>query len=463
MISGSAAGVGKSMLVLGLVHALKRQGIGISLAILGPSLAHAAILRRTVGRFVTMLDDRILTAGQNLAQLKHASSGAELIIIDGQRGLYDGAAPGALRGSDSEMATLTKTPVALVIDARGFGNSISALVKGYSDFAKGFNLAGVVLNRLPRENLLLTRKEFESSLSARNYRAPLGVLPELGSSQNLSGDALSEGRNMTSLERQFLVELSTAVSANVDLAALLEVARQVEPVPLPGLELNPSPRRTRIAYSDDGCFNLNFQDNLELLRYFGAELVPFSPLTDTELPGKIGGIYLTGGFLIDYARELAANTALHTSIRNFVERGGVLYAEGAGAALCAQEVHAKDHAGEQVRLGGLGLLGGVAQHNSLGSRSLLQRERYIEGVTVEESILGRSGLIIKGYGSGEWRLMGEDSIPRVLRLSKVSTGSVHEGFSPRAQVVLTFNFLHFGSNRDFAKNLVDAAEVVQRI
>jgi|GEM_PF-394889 len=460
LISGTAQGVGKSLLALGLGHEFKRRGVAYSSCVVGPALAQAILHRRLAGRYVRCLDERMLTASQNLFGLAQAASGAELILIEGHDGLYDGAFPGGLRGSDAEIAALTGTPVVLVADARGFANSIAAVIKGYSDLAQGFLVAGTVLNRLPSGQHAQVRKNFEVSLEWQRLRPLIGALPELTLSAVPPPAFLTEGHNFTSMPRQFYVDIGAAVGAYVDVESVIQTAGLAQPLPAQNVNVESGPRRTRIAVSEDGCFAYCFQDNLELLRLFGAELVSFSPLADTELPDRIGGVYLTGAFLPEYAAELSNNTAMHKSLRSFAERGGVIYAEGGGAAYLAREwrVHDPRSAKDVLALPGVGILPATVTHTD--SRMTHTAGCYAEAVTVEESILGRGGQIVKGYITGEWRVSREERLMKVLRVSRSGQPSLHEGYSPSAQIVATFCFAHFGSNLELARSIVDAAEVV---
>lgn len=455
IVSGVSSGSGLSLVGIGLACELKRRGLSVSAAVISPNLHQAIIYRRLIGRAVRCFDDRLLTPGQNLVAAYQSSIGADLILIEGgSGGLYDGVSATSFRGSTAEMAGLIHTPVVLVADPAGFLNSLGALVKGYADAARDFAVAGTILNRVTfsEEELTGRREYFETVLQTFGAGALFGMLPELKASVELPSGVLRQDLNRTSLPRQFLVELATLVNRSINIDAMLAAAARATPIKINDYEHRTSERRARIAISDDSCFSLLFQDNLDLLRLHGAEIVPFSPLADSQLPRKIGGVYLTGAYLGEYGAELAANTSMKDSIRDFAEGGGVVYSEGAGTAYLSKSF--KVPSGETHQ--GVGVIKGQAM--PLGGKF-----SYIDAVTVDESIFGRAGLIVKGVNTGEWKLTGEEPMVKALRMSAIGTPAAAEGYSPGAQSLGTFALLHMGANPEFAKNLVDAAQVVQKI
>ena len=454
VVGGIKSEVGKALFGFGLTHELRRRGVGLSCAVSGINLQQALLYRRLSGRYVRTLDERLLSAGQMALSLFFAGVGADLVVIHGHAGFFDGLSTGAFRGSDSDIAALTRTPVLLMVDARGFGTSLGALVKGYADSCKSAPLAGVILNRIPHQ--LFDGEHgcsgLDESLEIFNQRKAVGMIPEVPSlNVKMPPRSLSQEKNNVALPMQFFLELGATISKYVDIDELIRRASNVTSLRLSDFDHRPRERRCRIGVADDGCFGMCFQDNLDLFRYFGAELISFSPLADSKLPDRLGGIYLPGAFLPEYAESLAGNTALREAILEFAQNGGVVYSEGAGTAyLCSHY-----RCGENL-FDGVGILRGtaVSDHAHVNLR---------ETVTVDESILGRSGLVVRGVSSGEWRLMEEDAAPRMLRLTSGKGQSQQEGYAPGAQQLLTFGFNHFGSNLELARNIVDACEVVQGI
>lgn len=443
------------MIALGLVCELKRRGVGVSCAVIGPQLFQTVIYRRLIGRLVRCLDDRLLSSGQNLVAAYQATVGADIVVIEGVRGgLYDGVGASSLRGSTAEMAGLLHTPVLLVVDPTGLNQSIGALVKGYADSARDFEVVGSVLYRavLGEGELHSKREHFDGIMQLFGTAPVFGTVPDLNSDTTLPEGEFRQDVNRTSLPRQFLLDLASLISRHVDVDTVVAQASRAVPIGISDYDHRPSSRRARIAVSDDVCFSLSFQDNLDLLRYYGAEIVTFSPLADAELPRRVGAVYITGAYMTDYGAEVAANSSMKQSLLDFSAAGGVIFSEGAGSAyLC-----------KSFRIPGGGTFDGVG---IIPAQAVPQSAKfgYTDIVTVDESILGRAGLIAKGIVTNEWRISGEEPLIRTLRLSQIGTPSVPEGYSPGAQALCTFSLFHMGSNPEMAKNLVDAAEVVHKI
>lgn len=454
ILSGASEGVGKTLLGIGIAHELRRQGVSVSCCVLGPNLVEAVIFRRLTGRYVHCLDAGLLTASQNLFGLYQASVGADIVMILGNRGLYDVADNN--NGSDAGFAELSKTPAVLIVDSGRFGASVGALVKGFMDSATGFEVAAAIFNKAGPAELINERQAlFENALRSRALPASLGVIPTCDFSADVPSRSVCQRENLASLPHQFFLDVGRLVSERIDLERLQGLARRVEHLDLPDFNTQPRPRRVRIAVSDDGCFNLCFQDNLDLLRFYGAELTTFSPMADEKLPRGIGGVYITGAFIDEYGEELESNRSMHTALKEFVDAGGVLYSEGAGTAyLCSTFFDSR----EGQERSGAGVLKGQALPEEGGSS--LQEERM---VTAEETILGSVGLRFNSITTGEWKLIESYPVPKAFRPEATEGVAAMQGYSPYAQVVSTFSFIHFGSNQDFARNFVDAAEVFQKI
>lgn len=458
LVAGTGSGVGKSLFVMALAQELRRRGVAVAACVTAPALAQATILRRITGRYVHTLDQQLLSGPQLLRTLQRAATGAELVLIDGNAGLFDGMNPGTQRGSDAQLAALTQTPVLLVADVHGMKGSAAALVKGFYTLADELQMVGSVLNRCGRLGEPIdgsARREFSEVFQRHQLPAPLAVMPTLDLSLRLPEQANPQARNFTSLSRQDLMALGEVAGRAVDVDALLTFAGQAAAVPLAGGAEPTLTRRTRIAVADDLCFHLGFQDNFDLLRRYGAELVPFSPLADRELPSRIGAVYLGGAALPEYARELEENSAMRDSIVDFVQDGGVLFAEASGAAWMCREVALTGSVAGKLR--GLGLLPGTASYEAAAAPEIL------EGVTVEESVVGRPGLIAKMYGTGEWRMRLSSDLLHVFRVAHPGQRMGLDGYSPGAQVVACNSFVHFGSNTELARALVDNAEVVYQL
>jgi cobyrinic acid a,c-diamide synthase len=196
---------------------------------------------------------------------------------------------------------------------------------------------------------------------------------------------------------------------------------------------------------------------LDLLKYFGAEPVSFSPLLDMHLPRDIGGVYITGAYLTAYGEELARNEQMRDSIRAFTEAGGVVYSEGAGTAFLCRS-YQLERGGPQYP--GVGLIPGDAT-------PIYGAPAFLDAITTEDSVLGEIGLRIQGFSSGEWGLRGlmagtTGQVLQTLRINVDGVPPYNEGYSASSQSCSTFNFFHFGSQPSVAQALVEAAAIAAR-
>lgn len=473
-LAGSGSGVGKSLLMTGLVIALRRRGLSVACCVVGDALQQAAVLHRLARRYTRVLDRRLLTPAQVQAAVALSGVGADLILIDGQRGLLDGSE--ALSGavSDGALAALAATPVVLVADLPQFSASACALAKGFQVLLPEAEVAAVIGTRFRQHEQGsvsdLTAATPAAAMQRYNQMATVhgappmcGWLPEVEFATQLPARGSSQRRNETVLPMAFLTELARLVEAHVDIDQLLSVARAAATVDLDVNFPAPCPRRCRMAVTDDPCFSVGYQDNLALLQHFGAEPVSFSPLLDAQLPQRIGGVYLTGAFLHEYGEELARNEAMRDALRQFAEAGGVVYSEGAGTAYLCRSFQLERGG---TRFPGVGLI-------PLDAVCAAEPSHVVEATISEDSILGPVGTVVRGVDPGEWRLESPPegvSSHLLLTLHVEQRGRTPEqtaqpqleGYSSFGQQCSTFHFFHFGSAPEVARSLVDAAAVAKR-
>lgn len=357
LIAGTNSGCGKTTMVCGILQALKNRGEAIASFKCGPDYIDPMFHSSIIGTRCRNLDLQFFDEN-TLRHLLASENAGETAVIEGVMGYYDGVST-TCRASSYEVAKAAAAPAVLVVNARGAAHSILATVSGFANLYPDSGIRGVILNNC--SPMLYPRlKELISGHFAGRI-TPLGFLPPLL-------DCVLESRHLgliTAAEVADLQEklqiLAQNVEKYVDLDGLLTLAQSAPALQweLPAL---PSPgSAVRIAVAQDKAFCFYYEDNLTLLRQLGAELVPFSPLSDTTLPENTQGIYLGGGYPELYPEALSQNVNMRQSIREALEQGLPCIAECGGFMYLQEEMLGQPmvgflkgkcfHAGKLVRFG----------------------------------------------------------------------------------------------------------------
>jgi cobyrinic acid a,c-diamide synthase len=344
VVAGTHSGVGKTTVATGLMAALTRRGVAVASAKVGPDFIDPGYHSLATGRPARNLDAWICGTSAVAPLAARAVSQAELLVVEGVMGLFDGAAfeaDGAL-GSTAEVAALLDAPVVLVVDASAMSTSVAAVVHGYASFDRGVRVAGVVLNRVgsPGHEVLL-----------REALEPLGI-PVYGAL--LRDDALQWRERHLGLvpvveQRrevdESLAALAAAIERHCDVAGLVRLARSAPRRPAAALTPARATGSARVAVAGGPAFSFSYPDNLERLEEAGAELVSFDPARDAALPDGVDALYAGGGFPEVFLEALAANTPLLGDVRHRVTNGLVTWAECGGLLWLARSLDGRPLSG----------------------------------------------------------------------------------------------------------------------
>lgn len=286
--------------------------------------------------------------------LSRASFGADISIIEGVMGLYDGKSPLSNRGSSYEIVEITDTPVLLVIDASGMARSAAALVKGFQALSLGVNICGVFANKVGSVghfNLVKQAVEAECGIPVLGYlkRDEQISLPE----RYAGLDPLLAN----AYEEKFSY-LSKIVQESVDLSKLYKLmGRQKSHLVREEVYgFSPAKSSIKIGVARDAAFHFYYEENLEILQQLGAEIIYFSPIKDQELP-EVDDLYIGGGFPERYAKELSANESMKYSIKKAIKAGMPSFAEGGGFMYLTERI--LDREGQAYPM--VGVIPGEAQ------------------------------------------------------------------------------------------------------
>ncbi len=337
VIAGTSSGAGKTSIACGLIGALRARGHVVQGAKVGPDYIDPSYHALASGRPGRNLD--AFMAGPDLVAplLLHGSAGADVTVIEGVMGMFDGASGRGELASTAHVAKLTASPVVLVVDATAMSRSAAAVVLGFRDFDPDVRIAGVILNRVGSEH-------HEALL--RDAIEPLGV-PVVGAVRRSERFETPERHlglvpapEREAEARRALDALAGAVAEQVELDTLVRLARTAPPLPVdawapPEAEDGP---RVRIAVAAGPAFSFHYRENLEALEALGAELVPFDPGTDTDLPERADALLLAGGFPEVYAEQLTGNAPLRRAVAGAVRNGLPTVAECGGLLYLCEEL-----------------------------------------------------------------------------------------------------------------------------
>jgi cobyrinic acid a,c-diamide synthase len=439
LVAGVSSGVGKTTFTAGLCWALRRRGLRVATYKCGPDYLDPTYHALASGRPCQNLDGYMMGQGAVHATIARAAGDADIHLVEGMMGLFDGASATSIDGSSAEIARWLEMPVVLMCDASAMARSLGALVHGFASFEPGVRVAGVVCN----------------GVSSKGHRALLEAacsLPIFGTLARETAHAFPERhlglRSARELgEPGWLDAWADRVEAQCDVAALIELARTAPPLEAAEPLLAPHSARCRIAVARDEAFSFYYDENLRLLEAAGAQLVFFSPLQDRALP-DVGGVYLGGGYPELHAAALSGNHAMLDALRAHVAAGRAVYAECGGLMYLAEAILTTE--GERYPM--LGLIRGTAE-----VQRSLQAIGYTEAETRAPSMIGPSGTRVRGHQFRYSRLAGGVSTELYALRSPGSSNTIvgYEGYGT-GSVLASYVHLCFASAPAVAESIVSA-------
>ncbi len=333
LVSAAHKSSGKTTVSIGLAAALSRRGLAVQPYKKGPDYIDPLWLSAAAGRPCRNLDPYLESPEDIRAVFRQHATCADVALVEGNKGLYDGL---ALDGSNSNaaLAALLDLPVILVLDARGMTRGIAPLILGYQAFDRSIRIAGVILNRLGG-----ARHESKLRAVIEHYTdvAVLGALQE-------RADLAIEERHLglkpateAAGADQRIAALADAVRDGVDIERLLALTTCDRTPAAVDLSCAGTAEPLRIGIARDRAFGFYYAEDLENLQRAGARLVPFDTLADHTLPA-VDALFIGGGFPEMFAAELAANQPLRRSIREAIEGGLPTYAECGGLMYLARSI-----------------------------------------------------------------------------------------------------------------------------
>ena len=380
LIAGTGSGCGKTTLVCAILQALKNRGCAVASVQCGPDYIDPMFHSEVIGAPSANID--LFFSDEATARALFARHAADLNLIEGVMGYYDGLSMDDPRASAWDVARALEVPVVLVVNVRGMALSAAAVVKGYQTLRSPGNIAGVILNRATAMSYPGLKKAIERECGIPVY-GYLPACPECALESRHLG--LVTAQEVTNLHEKLQI-LAQRAEESIDLDGLIELMRAQPPLEVTDERLGPL-GRVRIAVARDKAFCFYYRDNLELLEELGAELIEFSPLTDAALP-DCDGLILGGGYPELYARELSENETMRASVRAAV-RGGLPTIAECGGFMYLTE-----------RIGDFPMVGAIPA--SCRDTKKLSRFGYATVTADAESLLFSAGDSIRGHEFHYW-------------------------------------------------------------
>lgn len=466
LIGGTASGVGKTTVSLAIIAALRRRGLAVQPFKGGPDFLDTGHLTRIAGRAARNVDTWMLSAEACLATVASAAADADFVLVEGMMGLFDGKAGDSDVGSSAEIARLLRLPVLLVLDAGKSARSLAAVVLGFETFSAETPIAGVILNRVASERhyamlAAAIRQRCASPILGWLPREAAIAIPErhlgLRTAEESGGSVADEVARLAALaERHLDLDAIAGLVCGMAFEAPAQAAvGQCEIV--------------RIGVARDAAFSFYYEDNFDLLREAGAELVAFSPLHDAGLPEGLDALYFGGGYPELHAAQLAANAAMLEGIRAFAAQGKPVYAECGGMILLGESLTVASEAScEPAHAGGPQRRGtppfGSTEFRMAGVLPLrmemtgkLVKFGYVTVELTRDCLIGKIGTVVRGHSFHYSQLVGEAPVDTAYRVQYSMSGREEaEGFT-RGNVLASYVHLHFRAQPELARNFVHAA------
>lgn len=443
VIAGTSSNVGKTTVMVGLVRALRARGLRVAVFKCGPDYLDPTYHVRAAGTPSHNLDGWMMGREAVLSTFTQASEGADIALIEGVMGLFDGTSPTSEEGSTAEIAKWLQAPVLLVCDAGGMARSIAPLAKGFSTFDAELQISGLICNRIgSRGHLELLRK------------ATGGVPPVVGGLPKEAVLAFADrhlglhSADRVTVPEDVFVAWGNRVSEWCDVEGILALARDAPDLAdIPAMErLVGAGARCRIGLAFDEAFHFYYDDNLRRLESLGAELVRFSPIHEAHLP-EVDGLYFGGGYPEVHAEALSRNQSMRKEVASFAASHGPIYGECGGLMYLSHGIRTLDGTLHAM----VGLIPGEAEMTDR-----LQALGYVEVETQNATMFGQPGLRFRGhqFRYSDFRLQAE--VERVYRVRRRRVGEVlREGYRV-GNTLASYVHAHWASNPLVAQGFVHA-------
>ncbi len=436
VVASVSSGSGKTTVTLGLMEALRKRGLIVQPFKAGPDYIdpghHSALLKRASYN----LDTWMMGAGGARATFDSAMKDAQVGVVEGVMGLFDGKDGEDDAGSTAHLSKVLGLPVLLVVDASRLSRSAGAIVKGFAEFDKKVALKWVLFNRVgSSRHYEMLKRSVQKSLGVK----VIGYLPR-EESLNIPERHLglfTHGDTGRAEWRRAVRKSAALLEANADIGAMIKALSPSRKK----VSVRPDKKRGafRIGVAQDSAFSFYYRENLDILESLGAELVYFSPIADKALPKGLSGLYFGGGYPELHADKLGKNLRMRAGIKKAADAGMPVFAECGGLMYLGsfiEDLNGKAHPGVSV----------------FPWTTRLLKKRKALGYREVEALSGHpwlpQGTKVRGHEYHYSEMTGASGIKKVFKY-RVGDKAFNEGFAYR-NTLATYVHIHFASNPVFA-------------
>ena len=433
MISGVSSGCGKTTVVCAVLQALVNRGLKTGAFKCGPDYIDPMFHSRIIGAKSANLDLHFFSENTLRFLLAKNAAGCDVSVIEGAMGFYDGAGLTTWKTSAYELALVTKTPVVLVVNARGAALSVLAVIEGFLRFRPESGIRGVILNQCTA----MTYASLSAAIEERFGIRCFGFLPKMDEcaleSRHLGLVTAAEIQNL----REKMQALAAQAEKTLDIDALLALGHEAPPLRCAPVAL-PRREKIRLAVARDKAFCFYYEDSLDAVREMGGEIVPFSPLAGGALPEETDGLYLGGGYPELYAAALSENASMRASVRDALARGVPCIAE------CGGFMYLTEAIGEMPMVGAL--------PGTCFDTGKLTRFGYVKLRAKSDNLLCRAGGEIAAHEFHHW----DCTCPGDAFTAEKPTGRRWDCAVSSGTLYAGYPHFHFYSNPEFLYSFYDA-------
>jgi cobyrinic acid a,c-diamide synthase len=436
LIAGTHSGCGKTTVTLGIMAALRQRGFTVQPFKCGPDFIDPTLHLAVTGRISRNLDIRM--CGPDFVRQRfnrHAQADSQSVaVVEGVMGLFDGGS-----GSAAELAALLGLPVLLVLDVRSMAESAAAVLKGFERLDPRIRVAGVIFNQVGSERHLLMVSE---AVQQHCQAEIIGALPR---DSGISLASRHLGLHLGSEVEVNWERLASLIEQRLDLDRLLHLTDNAA-ISAVRPAAPPEPVSTvRLGVAQDEAFCFYYQDNLDMLKEAGAELVQFSPLHDKTLPDNLDGLYFGGGYPELHTARLAANQSMRAQISAFSRSGRPVYGECGGFMYLCKSI-ADSNGQEQPMVGVYPVTARMGQR--------LRRLGYRQMTMQTENIFGPAGAVLHGH---EFHYSEIDLMPETVQRAALLDDGRSECYLID-KTLAGYVHLHWGQTPEAARHFVHAMQ-----